>query len=424
MIVAGVNYSIDSAAALICHGRRVAASMEERFTRLKHDRSFPSQALRFCLSYAGLSSRDVDTYAFFWNPGRHLEPMLTRQSAGLRHHAEFLYSYPNYVLQTLGQPSVGAVEQILHLEDTARPLHCYYVDHHMAHAAGAFFNSPFDEAAILTVDGYGERTASLVAHGAGTSIRRVLSQDFPHSVGALYAAVSQFLGFKPNSGEGKVMGLASYGDDSLVPDMRSLVRLTEDGFELDLSYFQFNMERTVRYTPKFQEKFGAPRAPESAIEPRHENVATALQKVTEELMLHLAGIARKKTGAANLCIAGGVALNCVANSRIQFEAGFERLFILPPSGDAGASLGSAQYVAHVVTLPSTWTTSGLKTVQRRSRGWWKPRDCLTGDPAGSRKRLLPCWQKGRSWDGSRADPSSAQGHWGIALSWQTRDAGP
>jgi len=347
MNVVGINFSIDSAAALVSNGRRVAATAEERFSRIKHDASFPSQSLSFCLNHAGFSAADVAAFAFFWNPGRHIEPMLSRQSRSIRHHSEYLYSLPNHLLQVLGQPGVDRVRQTFTLE-TGKTLDVYYIDHHVAHAAAAFLNSPFDSSAILTVDGYGEHNAVLIGMGEGNKVRAVHRIDFPHSVGALYAAVTQYLGFKPNSGEGKVMGLASYGDRSLYDEMKQLVRLTEDGFELDLSYFSYMMERTRRFSHKLVELFGPERAAESPITAHHENVAAALQAVTEDVLLHLANLARRKTGAKNLCIAGGVALNCVANRRIMLECGFDRIFILPPAGDQGACLGAAQYVAHVL----------------------------------------------------------------------------
>ena len=347
MNIAGVNYSIDSAAAILVDGRRVAATMEERFSRKKHDPAFPTAALDFCLKQAGITADKVDAFAFFWNPGRHIEPALPRMSGRFRHHAEYLYSFPNHIVQLLGQPEVGMMEQVLHLED-GRKLPVYFVDHHLAHAAGAFFSSPFERAAILTVDGYGERNATLIGRGQGNAIEPLLRIDFPHSVGALYAAFSQYLGFKPNSGEGKVMGLASYGDRSLYEKVSKLVQLTPDGFELDRSFFSYEMERTTRYSPKLLDLLGPARKPESQIDNRHENIAAALQYVTEDILLHLARIARERTGESNLCISGGVALNCVANRRIQFESGFDKLFIQPAAGDAGTSLGAAQYVAHVL----------------------------------------------------------------------------
>lgn len=347
MNIVGLNFSIDSAAALVCDGKRVAAAAEERFTRVKHDAAFPANALKFCLDRAGLSAAEVDSFAFFWNPGAHLEPFLSRRSASVRHHAEYLESLPNYLLQLLGRPRVLSTTQTFQL-DGGKNLRIHYVDHHTAHAAAAFFNSPFDSAAVLTVDGYGERTAAMIAVALGTTITPLLRIEYPHSIGAFYAAFTQYMGFKPNSGEGKLMGLASYGDDSLYPKVAQLVRYTPDGFELDLSYFQFYVERTTRYSPKLVELLGPPRFPGSEVTSRHENIASAVQKVTEDLLLHLARIALRVTGEKNLVMAGGVALNCVANRRIQFEAGFDRIFVLPPAGDAGTSLGAAQYVAHVL----------------------------------------------------------------------------
>ena len=347
MNIVGLNFSNDAAAALLSGGRRVAASTEERFTRHKHDRSFPQQALKFCLEHAGMAAREVDEFAFFWNPAAHLEPMLSKQSSAFRHHAEYLYIVPNYLLQSMGQPSVRATRQTMTLED-GKEIVTHFVDHHCAHAAAAFFNSPFDSAAILTVDGYGERKSTTIMKGRGLDIEPILSVEFPHSVGALYAAFTQFLGFKANSGEGKVMGLASYGNDCLYDKIAPLVKLTDKGFELDLTYFNSGLERTARYSAKLVELLGPPRNPESEITSHHENIAFALQAVTEEILLHLARMALKLTGAKKLVVSGGVALNCVANRRIMLEAGFDELFILPPAGDAGTSLGAAQWVAHVL----------------------------------------------------------------------------
>lgn len=347
MKIAGLNYSIDSAAALLDGGHRIAASAEERFSRRKHDRSFPARSLDFCLRKGGLAPDDVDAFAFFWNAGAHLEPMLSRYSNTIRHHAEYLYSVPNHLLQMLGQPAVRQTHQAFSLGGDRR-LEVHYVDHHCAHAAGAFFNSPFDHAAILTVDGYGERTSTAVLRGRGLDIEPVMTIEFPHSIGALYAAFTQYLGFKANSGEGKVMGLASYGDRSLYDQVASVVTLTEGGFELDLSYFSYFLDRTTRYSPKLVQLLGPPRAAEGEITARHQNIAAALQLVTEDLLLHVARLARARTGEKNLAIAGGVALNCVANRRIMMEAGFDNIFIYPPAGDAGTSLGAAQWVAHVL----------------------------------------------------------------------------
>ena len=346
MKILGINHSNDAAAALLVDGRRIAASTEERFSRIKHDSSFPSRAIRFCLDEAGVTAADIDAVGFFWNPGAHLEPALPRLSNTTRHHAEYLYSVPNHLLQVMGQPAVRGITQTLHLDGKDLPIH--YVDHHMAHACSALFNAPFDDAAILTTDGYGERTSTMVARGRGREITPLLTVEFPHSIGALYAAFTQYLGFRPNSGEGKVMGLSSYGEGALYDAVRSLVRLTDDGFELDLSYFSYNMERSRRFTPRLVKLLGPERAPESPLDQRHFEVSKALQLVTEDLLLHVAGIAKERTGADNLIVNGGVALNCVANTRLIREAGFDRCLFFAAASDAGSSLGAAQYVAHVV----------------------------------------------------------------------------
>ncbi len=357
MIVAGINFSNDAAAAVVANGEVVAACREERFSRRKHDASFPHRALAACLDVAGTALHEVDEVAFFWNAGRHIRPNLGRWNRVPRHHAEYLHAVPNHLLQALGQPEVTGLVQELRLA-TGRTLRVRYIDHHLCHAASAFFASPFDECAILTVDGYGEQTSTHLWVGRGRRIEPVLHIEFPHSLGSLYAAVTQYLGFRPNNGEGKVMGLASYGEPRLTAQMRELVELTDDGFRLDLDFFRFYVERTTRWAPRFAERFGPPRAPHDPIEPRHQDVARALQDVTEEVLVHLARIARARTGQRNLAMAGGVVLNCVANTRVAREAGFEACFFQPAADDGGTSLGAA-----------LWSAIGIHGMQRSNSRW-------------------------------------------------------
>jgi carbamoyltransferase len=345
MIVLGINHSYDAAAAVVKDGRAVAACAEERLSRVKHDASFPAGAVKYCLSAAGCSLDEVDSVAFFWNPGRHLEPMLRRLSPQPRHHAEYLYSVPNHLLQLMGSPRVHSFEQRLGLAG-GRSLRIEYVTHHLCHAASAFFRSPFEEAAILTVDGYGERTSTQIAMGRGVRIDPILEVDFPHSIGSFYAAVTQFLGFKANDGEGKVMGLAAYGEPTFAPLFRRMLVCEENGFRVDLSYFSYYLERGSRISERFEAELGPPRTPESPLTQRHYDIAASLQAVTEETVLHLARIARERTGARYLTMAGGVALNCVANGLVAEEAGFERIFVHPAAGDSGTALGAALWVAH------------------------------------------------------------------------------
>jgi carbamoyltransferase len=347
MRILGINHSNDAAAALVVDGRVIAASQEERFSRIKHDQAFPDKAIDFCLKTQGLKLIDLDALAFFWNPGIHAESPPRRLVSSVRHHLEYLYGVPAHLLSRLGE-GVSSVDQIVHLA-SGRKLAIHYITHHLCHAAAAFFTSPFTDAAILTADGYGEHQSTTLYRGKGASIELVAEIDFPHSIGSFYAALTDYLGFRANSGEGKVMGLASYGSDSdYVAKMRKLVSFTERGFELDLSYFEYFLERPHRYSKKLVDLLGPPRVPESAVEKRHEDIAFALQTVTEEAMLHLARMARKLTGATNLCVAGGVALNCVANGRLQRETDFEKFFFYPAAGDTGTSVGAALVVEHIL----------------------------------------------------------------------------
>ena len=345
LVVLGINHSNDSAATLVVDGHVVAASQEERWSRIKHDRSFPHRAVKFCLDDQGLTLDDVDAVAFFWNPGVHAEVASWRQSAQPRHHLEYLYSLPNNLLPLWDGDGVDGVEQIFRMR-SGRALRLHYVTHHLCHAASVLYRAPFEDCAILTVDGYGERASTHLAVGRGRSIETLSTIECPHSVGMLYAALTQYLGFKANSGEGKVMGLASYGQPTCLDEVRRLYELTDDGFRLDLSYFSFFTERRRRYSERLVALLGPERAPEGPIEQRHMDIAASLQLGTEELLLHLARIARERTGMTNLGMAGGVVLNCVANARIIRESGFERFFFQPAAGDAGTSQGAALWVTH------------------------------------------------------------------------------
>ncbi|HOU52725.1 MAG TPA: carbamoyltransferase C-terminal domain-containing protein [Myxococcota bacterium] len=346
MRVLGLNFSNDAAASLVVDGRVVMAVQEERFRRVKHYAGFPEAAIRACLKAGGLRLADLDAVAFFWNPGIHAATPSWRQSTVPRHHLEFLFDVPNHLLPQWGSPP-EVMEQVFHAPGR-RPLRIYYVTHHLAHAAAALFTSPHQEAAILTLDGYGERDSSVLWQARGTTFERLWTQEYPHSLGAYYAAISQYLGFKPNSGEGKAMGLASYGRPRFVDEFRRMLRLTSDGFELDLSYFQFFVERPTRFSQKMVDLLGEPRVPESEITERHQDLAASMQAVFEEAVMHLARIARERTGARVLCMSGGVTLNCLANGRLVRSGLFDDLFFQPACSDAGAGLGAALYVSHVL----------------------------------------------------------------------------
>jgi carbamoyltransferase len=345
MHVLGVNFSNDAAAALVRDGEVLGAVQEERFSRQKHDRRFPQAAISWCLKSAGLTLADVDAVAFFWNPGRHAESPNWRQSGAFRHHLEYLYDVPNHLLPRLGGV-VDRVEQTFHFTDRRRPLRVVYVTHHIAHAVAALVRSNFESAAILTVDGYGERTSTLIADGQGNRVTPLVDIEFPHSLGAVYAAVTQYLGFQANSGEGKVMGLASYGEPRFRDEFAAMLRCTADGFRVDLDWYAYFLERPLRVSDRFVARFGPPREPESELTQHHMDVAASLQVATEDALVHLARLARARTGRTRLCMAGGVTLNCVANQRILDEAGFDACYFMPAAGDAGSSLGAALALVH------------------------------------------------------------------------------
>ncbi len=345
MLVLGINQSNDAAAAIVRDGEILGAAQEERFTRLKHDAGFPTKAIEFCLDRAGATLDDVDAVAFFWNPGVHAQTFNKKMSGQPRHHLEFLYNVPNHLLRAWSGDPVTSLEQTIRTK-SGRKLTIHYVTHHLAHAASTLFCAPFDEGALLTVDGYGERTSTHFAVGRGLEIETVHSIEFPHSVGSFYAAVTEHLGFRANSGEGKVMGLGAYGSPKYADVLREMVELTADGFRLDLRYFSFFVERERRVSDLFVDRLGPRRSPESTLEQRHYDLAGSLQLVTEEILLHLVKVIKKKTGQRNLGMAGGVTLNCVANGRIVRESGFEQCFFQPAAGDPGTSLGAALWVTH------------------------------------------------------------------------------
>jgi carbamoyltransferase len=347
MHVLGINFSNDSAAALVSEEGVLAAVTEERFARVKHYAGWPTSSIRFCLEHAGLTLAGLDAVAFFWNPAVYLDSPLRRHQAW-RHQSEFLATVPGQILPALsGLGDVTHVEQRFQFSGREKPLRVFFVTHHLAHAASCFYVSPFQEAAILTIDGYGERTTTLFLRGRGVDLEELGRVESPHSLGSVYAAVTQYLGFRPNSGEGKVMGLASYGEPRYLDTFRKMIRLLPRGrYELDLSYFSYYLERPRRYSTKFLEALGPERVPESTLDQRHMDVAASLQAALEEALDHFFSYLHQETGLRQLCLAGGVALNCVANGRCFFRSPFRDLYIQPAAGDNGAALGAALYVLH------------------------------------------------------------------------------
>lgn len=333
----------DSAACLLRDGEIVAAAQEERFTRRKGDASFPEHAVRYCLESGGMRAEDLDYVGFYDKPilkfERILETYLSVAPAGLR---SFLMAGPVWIKEKL------YTDRTLRTALDAYGGEVLYAEHHESHAASAFFPSPFEEAAILTMDGVGEWTTASIGVGRGNEIHLLREMRWPDSLGLLYSAFTYYTGFKVNSGEYKVMGLAPYGRPVFVDlILDRLMDLKQDGsFVLDQSYFNYLSGLTMT-SPKFDELFGGPpRRPESKITQREMDLARSIQDVCEEVMLRMARTARESTGLDNLCLAGGVALNCVGNGRILREGPFQRIWIQPAAGDAGGALGVAQLIWH------------------------------------------------------------------------------
>ncbi|MGA2032304.1 MAG: carbamoyltransferase [Thermoguttaceae bacterium] len=334
----------DSAAALVVDGEIVAAAQEERFTRKKHDHEFPVRAIEFCLAEGGLKPDQLDLVGFYDKPflkfERLLETYLAFVPMGFR---SFLLSMPLWLRQKLHLP-----REIRRGLQGGYRNRCVFTEHHESHAASAFFPSPFEEAAILTVDGVGEWATASFGVGRGNSITLTHEQRFPHSLGLLYSAFTYFCGFRVNSGEYKLMGLAPYGEPKYEDLIREkLLDLKADGsFRLDLSYFDFCAGLTMT-SSSFARLFGGPpRSPEASLTQREMDLAASIQNVTEDIMLRTVRHLHEQTGMDNLCLAGGVALNCVGNGRILTEGPFRKLWIQPAAGDAGGALGTALFIWH------------------------------------------------------------------------------
>ncbi len=337
-------YFHDSAAALVVDGQIVAAAQEERFTRLKHDPNFPTRAVEYCLRQAGLTAADLDYVGFYDKPllkfERLLETTVAFAPRGFRFFAEAI---PLWVKQKLFLPR--ELKAGLGGQYRRRVV---FTEHHESHAASAFFPSPFEEAAVLTLDGVGEWATASYGVGRGNRLELLQELRFPHSLGMLYSAFTYFCGFRVNSGEYKLMGLAPYGEPRYADLIREkLVDIKPDGsLRLDLSYFDYCLGQRMT-SPKFAQLFGGPpRPPESPLTEREMDLAASIQVVTEEVMLKMAHHVHAETGLKNLCLAGGVALNCVGNGKILREGPFENLWIQPAAGDAGGALGVALFIWH------------------------------------------------------------------------------
>jgi carbamoyltransferase len=351
MRILGISaYYHDSAAALIEDGRILSAAQEERFTRKKHDAGFPHNAVRSCLDGTGTRPAEVDFVAFYDKPFLKFERLLeTYLSFAPRGFASFREALPVWVKDKLFQRT-QILRELKQVDESVdwRP-RLLFSEHHLSHAASAYYPSPFSRAAVLTMDGVGEWTTTSLALGEGRDLKVMREIHFPHSLGLLYSAFTYYTGFRVNSGEYKVMGLAPYGEPRYADLIREhLIDVKEDGsFRLNLEYFEYCTGLTMT-NGKFDRLFGGPpRKPEARLTQREMDLAASIQAITEEVVLKLArGIARE-TGERNLCLAGGVALNCVANGKLLRDRCFERLWLQPAAGDAGGALGAALVAYHL-----------------------------------------------------------------------------
>jgi len=343
-------YYHDAAAALVVDGRIEHAAQEERFTRKKHDSAFPHGAVRSCLEASGIRPADIDVVAFYDKPFLKFERLLeTYLAFAPRGFASFRRALPLWLKEKLFQKSllVKELKTVAPAVDWESKL--LFSEHHLSHAASAFFPSPFERAAVLTMDGVGEWTTTSLALGNGNGLEVIREIHFPHSLGLLYSAFTYYTGFKVNSGEYKVMGLAPYGEPRYADLIRQkLVDIKEDGsFRLDLDYFDYCTGLTMT-NARFDALFGGPpRRPEAPLTQREMDLAASVQAVTEEIVLKLARAIGRETGERNLCLAGGVALNCVANGKLQRQGWFDALWLQPAAGDAGGAIGAALVAAHL-----------------------------------------------------------------------------
>ena len=345
MNVLGIScFYHDSAAALLCDGKLIAAAHEERFTRKRHDPDVPAEAVKYCLQEAGLSIGDIDYVAFYDKPFVKFERILMTYLATFpRSLPSFSKSIPIWLKEKLWVPRV--IHEKLGFEGEV-----LFAEHHQSHAASAFLPSPFEEAAILTCDGVGEWATTTQGVGRGNQFELTKEIRFPHSLGLLYSAFTYYLGFKVNSAEYKVMGAAPYGDPKYTDQIfDELIAVRDDGsFKLNMKYFAYDYGLTMT-NRKFDALFGQPRREsESEMEQFHWDMAASVQRVVEDIMLRIVRDLHQRTGLKNLCMAGGVALNCVSNGRIIREGPFENLWVQPAAGDAGGALGAALFVDNCV----------------------------------------------------------------------------
>ncbi len=346
-----------SSAALVSDGKVVAACAEERFNRQKMSKVFPRRSIEFCLKQAGCSLGDIDRIVFGWNPAVHLRSVSSRYIDVQRWRGEYLYMLPGALMSYFGSPEVNEFKQTLKTKDW--DAHIHFVNHHDAHVASAYFLSPFREAAVFTVDGRGEEETCTFNLARNSSVERLASVKMPHSLGLFYAAITEFLGFKPHTDEWKVMALASYGrseGNEFLKRMRSLIALLPDGgFEQDLTYFTYYSfdKQPFMFSEKLERLLGKRRKPSDGFEQSHMDLAWSLQTVFEEATTHMLLHLHKITGSKNLAIAGGAAMNSVYNGKISAVTPFKNVFIPSCPDDSGVSVGAALYGHHILGAADT-----------------------------------------------------------------------
>jgi carbamoyltransferase len=355
-----------SSAVLLKDGKVVAGAAEERFNREKVSRKFPHAAMDFCLKEGKCSLEDIDYVAVGWNPGIHIRTYNRRFSETFRWHAEFLYNVPNSLLRHRKDKQVNWVEQrFMHPKGETKVI---YVTHHLAHAANAFYLSPYKEAAIITVDGRGEDETAFFGVGKNNKITELGTIVHPQSLGLFYSTLTQFLGFEPHVDEWKVMALASYGtrDNKYYHKLKQILRHLPDGtFEFDLTYFDYYLhDKHSFYSPKMRSLLGEPRKSDDGYTQRHKDIAAALQQITEETLVHMLEWLHAKTKQKNLVVSGGVFMNSVFNGKITERTPFKNVFISSCPDDSGISIGAAAYVHHDIL--------GLPRMQPQEHNYWGP----------------------------------------------------
>lgn len=410
--ILGLNYvGHDASASLVRNGEVLASVMEERFSRIKHDRSFPIRAINFCLDYVGIKVTDVAAITYYMDPNEHFEQRV------IHHLGKY---YPRSV--PLFHDMLNRAEKVNNVEWEIRNKlnylgEIYFADHHKSHIATGYYLSPYSEAAVISIDGLGEISSTVIADVSGLQIDIIKRIDFPHSLGMLYNSVTHYLGFNATNDAGKVMGLTSYGDRSIfLPKFREIVVLENDGnYSLNLDYFEFPFQRDLWVSEQFIKMFGPRRNQGEPLENRHYHIAAGLQAILEEVYMHLAEWAKEKTGKSLLCLAGGVTLNSVANGKLLQRKIFEDIFIPPPTGDDGTSMGSAllynfeelkgkdRYPLENGFLGPEYSESEIETALNRFNLRYRKSDDVCEEAAMTlSKGKLVGWFQGRMEVGPRA----------------------